>query len=74
MTAVLLAQHNLAHLESCLCCQPKHHMIAKAAHRCVTIEELIALRDHLRQHRMPQNLERYFEELITRRKQNETHD
>ena len=77
MTAVLLAQHDLKYLITCLCCQPRHYKVAQAAHKCKSTEELIALRDYLDKHKaqgLPANLKSFFEELITRRKQNETHD
>lgn len=64
---------DLKYLQSCLCCQAKHYNIASAAHKCVTIEQLIEFRDYLRQHKMPDNLERFFNELITRRQKNEKH-
>jgi len=77
MTVLLLEQHDLKYLITCLCCQPRHYKVAQAAHKCKSVEELIALRDYLDEHKaqgLPGNLKSFFEELIIRRQKNERHD
>lgn len=74
MIDLISDKHDLKYLVSCLCCQARHYNIASASHKCDTIEELVQLRDYLREHKMPPNLERFFNELILRRQKNEEHD